>query len=134
MFVFLIPLVIIDMVTKEYLFDMTLPVLVNIRENYATRKLDLFFHVISHLGDKIGFIAANVVSYYFLDLEKAFTVSLVNYSSIALLSILKSVNHEARPFHVADVQPSKCTFEYGNPSGHALWTMSVYLTFFDLNC
>lgn len=120
--------------TKEYLFDVSLPILLDIRQNYATKHLDIFFEVVSQFGDKIGFVLSIVISYYFLELDKSFTVSLVCYSSIAILSFLKSANHEARPFHVADIQPSKCTFEYGNPSGHSLWTTSMYLTLFDLTC
>lgn len=134
LFIWLVPLAFIDLMTKQYFFDLTLPIVIEIRNNYATKNLDLFFEIVSQIGDKIGFIIAAVCGYHFLDLEKAFTVALCNYSAIALLSFLKCVNHEARPFHVWDIQPSKCTFEYGNPSGHSLWSTAVFLTFWDLNC
>ena len=97
------PLVIVDMMTKEFLFDVSLPLLKNIRENYATPKLDLAFQIVSQIGDKIGFTFSIIISYYFLDVERSFTVSLASYASIALLSFLKSANHEGRPFHVADI-------------------------------
>lgn len=134
LFIIVIPLVLVDLMTKEYLFDVSLPILKSIRENYATKGLDKFFSLVSEFGDRAGFIGVNIFSYYFLSLDRAFTVSLCVNASIALLSILKSVNHEARPFHVYEIQPSKCSFEFGNPSGHSLWCSTVYLCFWDMFC
>ena len=130
---FVVPLLVIDGMTRDYLFDASLPVLKNIRENYASAKLDLVFQCVSQLGDIFGYSASLVIAYYFLSVDKAFVVAVVCYSSIALLTFLKSIIHEPRPFFVTtEFKPSKCTFEYGNPSGHALWTTSVYLTLFEL--
>lgn len=40
---------------------------------------------------------------------------------------------EPRPFHIEEFRPSKCSFEYGNPSGHSLVTVSSYLTLWHYN-
>ena len=129
----LIPLLVVDSMIRNYLFDVSLPVLKHIRENCTTAHLDLFFLCVSQLGDIFGYSAVLVVAYYFLSVDKAFLIAIVCYTSIALLTILKSLIHEPRPFFVTtDFQPSKCVFEYGNPSGHALWTTSVYLSLFEL--
>jgi membrane-associated phospholipid phosphatase len=69
-----------------------------------------------------------------MDTPKAFTVALSAYSALALLSILKSLKNEPRPFHVYDITPSKCWLEYGNPSGHSLLTSCLYLTFWQMLC
>ena len=69
-----------------------------------------------------------------MDLPKSFTIALNAYSALALLSLLKSFNHEPRPFHVSDIKPTKCWLEYGNPSGHSLITSSMYLTFWEMLC
>ena len=57
-------------------------------------------------------------------------------ASIALSfsCILKSLNHEARPFFVADLIPNKCRFEYGNPSGHSFIATGLFITIWDLYC
>jgi len=94
----------------------------------------MLFKLLSEMGDKYAISLFIVYSYYNFDLPKSFTVALNAYSALALLSILKSINHEPRPFHVSDIKPTKCWFEYGNPSGHSLLTSSLYLTFWDMLC
>ena len=98
------------------------------RTVYATKNGDLFFKIVSELGDKyalslIFFWACSVMS-----MEKTFIIALDSYTTLAVTSILKSIIHEPRPFHVAEITPSKCWLEYGNPSGHSLITSSLYLT------
>jgi len=39
---------------------------------------------------------------------------------------MKFVYQEPRPFMAADIKPSKCRFEYGNPSGHTSLALSLY--------
>ena len=104
------------------------------RNEYATPEGDKFFKIISEFGDKYVITIFIIISYTFMDLNKSFIVALNAYSSLALLSVLKSINHEARPFHVYDIQPTKCPLEYGNPSGHSLLSSSLYFTFWDMVC
>lgn len=106
-----------------------MPILKEIRTNYSSKSGDLIFKIISEFGDKYIISCFVIFSYAFMDTPKAFTVALNAYSALALLSILKSVKNEPRPFHVYDITPSKCWLEYGNPSGHSLLTSSLYLTF-----
>jgi len=104
------------------------------RNKYATPQGDKFFKIVSEFGDKYVMTACVILSYMFMDLTKSFTISLNAYSALALLSILKSINHEARPFHLHDITPTKCPLEYGNPSGHSLLSSSLYLTFWNMAC
>lgn len=99
----MIPLLIVDEITKETLFEMTLPVLKEIRINHATPKLDLTFKIISMLGSEIGSMFVTIISFYFLDVERSFLLMFTNCTALALLSFLKSIYHEARPFHVYDI-------------------------------
>jgi len=64
-----------------------------------------------------------------MDYNKAFIMTLTNNVVIAVLCLLKSLNHESRPFHVIKLTPTKCDFEYGNPSGHSLGAASIYFIF-----
>ena len=75
-----------------------------------------------------------VVSYMSMDVSKSFTIGLSANAALALVTILKSINNEPRPFHVADIKPTKCWLEFGNPSGHSLATTNLYFTFWDMLC
>ena len=125
---------VLDLLIKDYLFKVSLPILKVIRNQYSNKTFDVFFQIVSEFGDKYILSLFVAVSYMTMDLPKSFTVALNANTALALLSILKSVNHEARPFHVTDIVPSKCRFEYGNPSGHSLITSSLYLTFCEMLC
>ena len=61
-----------------------------------------------------------------MDFNKAFIMTLTNNVALAVLTLLKSLNREPRPFHVMKFTPTKCDFEYGNPSGHSLAAVSIY--------
>lgn len=122
------------MMIKEALFQCSLSILKSIRQDLATPRVDAFFKVMSELGDKYAISLFVIYGYHNMDLAKAVTIALNAYSALALLSILKSINHEPRPFHVSDIKPTKCWYEYGNPSGHSLLTSSLYLTFWDMLC
>ena len=115
---------------------MSLPLLVSLRKYYhGFKKLDQFFNIIQWVGDKNSISMYLLVAYNFMDLPKSFTLAICTYSGVALLCFLKSVNNEPRPFHVSsDLIPSYCRLEYGNPSGHALLTTSMYLTFWKMMC
>ena len=127
--------VILDLMVREQLFKASLPILINLREFHQFKRLDQFFELIQWIGDKNAIPIYLHIAYHLMDLPKSFTLALCTYSGIALLCLLKSVNHEARPFHVtSDLHPEHCRLEFGNPSGHALLTTSMYLTFWKLMC
>lgn len=86
------------------------------------------------MSDKYAYVVIIALSYQFFDIESAFVITTTIYSALGTLSLLKSMLHEARPFFVADIKPTKCWFEYGNPSGHALTSSSLYLTVWTLAC
>jgi len=69
-----------------------------------------------------------------MDVQNAFVVTVTIYSALAILSLLKSFHHEARPFFVTDLTPTKCWIEYGNPSGHSVTSTALYLTMWNLLC
>jgi membrane-associated phospholipid phosphatase len=86
------------------------------------------------MSDKYAYVVIIICSYMIMDVPKAFLVSLTIYTALGVLSILKSFYHEARPFFVTDLVPTKCWLEYGNPSGHSITSMSLYLTMWDIVC
>ena len=90
--------------------------------------------MISDLSDKYAYVVIIGGTYHLMDVPNAFVVTCTIYTALGVLSILKSFNHEARPFFIMELTPTKCWLEYGNPSGHSLTSMSLYLTMWDLLC
>ena len=70
------------------------------RTLYRSDTLDLMFSIISELGEKYSVSFLVAVSFLYMDLPKAFMVTLTNNAALAALSLLKSINHQPRPFHV----------------------------------
>lgn len=126
-------LLILDYIFRDYLFNYSIPHLKMI-EASRTPGVSKFFAIISELSDKYAYIVYIGFSYQMMDVPNAFVVSITIYSALGILSILKSLNHEARPFFITDIVPTKCWLEYGNPSGHSITSISLYLTMWCLIC
>ena len=92
------------------------------------------FALISDLSDKYAYVVIIGATYHLMDVQNAFVVTCTIYTALGVLSIFKSFIHEARPFFVMDLTPTKCWLEYGNPSGHSMTSTSLYLTMWDLLC
>ena len=131
MFALLLLYFFFDLLTREFLFDLTLPHLRLISQNRMPW-MNKIADILSKMADKYGMIVIVGSSYQIMDTSKAFLVNIVVFTALGVVSILKSYYHEARPFFVTDVQPIKCVFEYGNPSGHSISSMSLYLTLWDI--
>jgi membrane-associated phospholipid phosphatase len=86
------------------------------------------------LSDKYAYVVIIGGSYHVMDVQNAFIVSVTIYTALCVLSLAKSFHHEARPFFVSDLTPTKCWFEYGNPSGHSVTSSALYLTMWNLLC
>lgn len=103
-------------------------------EQYRTGTLNIVFKAISELSDKYAYVVIIGATYHFVDVPTAFLISTVIYCTLAVLSVTKSALHEARPFFVSDITPTKCWLEYGNPSGHSITSSALYLSIWDLSC
>lgn len=130
---FLFAFFIVDLLTREMLFDFSLPHLQLIAANRddVTSKI---MAIISEMSDKYAYVLIIGTSYHTMDTGTAFVVSCTIYTALAVLSILKSFNHEARPFFVTELTPTQCWREYGNPSGHSITSVSLYLTMWHVLC
>lgn len=62
-----------------------------------------------------------------MDQAKSFTFALTVFGSITLLGLLKSINHDPRPFFIEKLTPSECPLDYGNPSSHSQFSI-LFLT------
>jgi len=122
-----------DLLTREFLFQLTLPHLKVIEQNRSEGFTKLSA-IVSELSDKYAYVFIIGATYHLLDVPNAFVVSVTIYTALGVLSLLKSFNHEARPFFVTNLTPTKCWLEYGNPSGHSITSTSLYLTMWDLLC
>jgi membrane-associated phospholipid phosphatase len=112
---------------------MSLPHL-KVIEGHRDKSLTKVFSIVSDLSDKNAYAVIIAATYHLLDVKNAFVVTCTIYTALGVLSVLKSFNHEARPFFVADITPTKCWLEYGNPSGHSITSSSLYLTVWYMLC
>ena len=126
-------LVILDLLTRDQIFQWSLPILKLIREDYSTPQLDQVSKVISELGGQHALTFLIMVAHCTMDQAKSFTFSVTVFASISILGILKSINHEPRPFFVHIIQPSECPLDYGNPSNHSQYSI-LYLTIVEMLC
>ena len=122
---------IFDFATREILFQASLPHLKMIEEN-RNDSLNKLFNAFSEMSDKYAYVVIIGATYHVFDVPNAFVVTTTIYTALGILSISKSFMHEARPFFVSDITPTKCWLEYGNPSGHSITSTSLYLTIWDL--
>lgn len=88
----------------------------------------------AELGDKFAVCICIAAIYQLVDLKNSFTFSLALCYSHGIACILKATFHEARPFFVADIVPTVCRFEHGNPSGHSLIAIGLYVSAWDVLC
>lgn len=74
-------------------------------------------------------ILPQAVGYYLATQERGITLVLVTALGATLPSLLKAVYADPRPYWEFDsVEAISCEVGWGNPSGHALFTGSVWLT------
>lgn len=123
-----------EYLTKSYMFNLSIPHIQYLRKEFHSDQIDTFFKFYSELADKYAISGAVFIAYHLLDLPKAFICCIAISLSHGLANILKSFNHEARPFFVAEIYPNKCRFEHGSPSGHAFVSVGLYVTFWNLFC
>jgi hypothetical protein len=124
---------IFDSLTREFFFQLSLPHLKMIEQS-RTDGLSKIFTALSEMSDRYAYVVIIAATYHVFDVPNAFLVTTVIYTALGVLSITKSFLHEARPFFVTELMPTKCWLEYGNPSGHSITSSSMYLTIWDLVC
>ena len=103
-------------------------------EQNRNNGMNKVFMAISELSDKYAYVVIVATTYHVFDVPNAFVITATIYTALGVLSIAKSVFHEARPFFVVELTPTSCWLEYGNPSGHSVTSSSLYLTVWHLMC
>ena len=102
-----------------------------IRAQYSSPTLDKWAVFLSELGDKYALGVVMLFTGCLVTQDKAFIMTIVMTMAHCFSCLVKSVYQEPRPFFVADLVPSQCRFEYGNPSGHSFVAVGMYLTLWD---
>ena len=131
LFIVVCAALVIQSLMHDFLFYSTIPHLKFIEQN-RSNSLDIVFKIVSEFSDKYAYVVIIGATYHWFDNANAFLVTAVIYTALGVLSVVKSFLHEARPFFVSEITPTKCWLEYGNPSGHSITSLSLYLTVWDL--
>jgi membrane-associated phospholipid phosphatase len=117
---------------KQPLYDMTIPYSLWIRENWGESKaFNVTIEIIAQMSDKYGMLALYPVAFLLLPIHGS--MSLISGMFIGLCTniMLKFIFLDPRPFMTTPgLVPSKCLFDYGNPSGHSTHSIMIYFGFY----
>ena len=106
---------------KEPLFELSVKHSKYFRHHFATFKpLELFFTLVSHLGDKAGVMIWSGISFHCNNTAHAFITNCQICVFVLISQTVKSIIREPRPMFVdIGVKVADCShLEFGNPSSH----------------
>ena len=92
-----------------------------------------FFELITLMGYGAVGVTFFFILYTFSTREKAFYLLLVQTTESLFNQLAKLVYHSPRPYFYEDRKMQifgSCAMTYGNPSGHASFSASIYITLF----
>jgi hypothetical protein len=92
-----------------------------------------FFEIITLFGYGAAGVTYFFILYTFSTREKAFYFLLVQTSESLFNQLAKMIYHQSRPYFYTERGMKifgSCAMTYGNPSGHASFSASIYITLF----
>ncbi|TNV78051.1 hypothetical protein FGO68_gene11152 [Halteria grandinella] len=104
-------------------------------EPIQTRLLTKALHLLSILGEGAIYFAVFLLIYNWYSRGRAFYYLLFVSTLLTIQNVGKIGYHEPRPYMVfSDIQTVGCSYEYGQPSGHSLFSAGfavfIFLDFF----
>ena len=124
--------IIIISIEKEYresLFDKSIDVQEDIREDHdKNSSFYKFFKVMSVLGLAKFTFSIFAIIFLFFPLSSSFLTLQVLIYSIYITNLFKIIYRNARPYWESDILDIVCNSGYGNPSGHSVTSAALYLT------
>ena len=105
----------------EPLYAISLKHIKYFRRTFSKYKLlELFFTLVSHLGDKAGVFLTSIISFQFQNGAHAFITSSQICIFVLISQTMKSIIREPRPMMIdSEINVTDCKhLEFGNPSSH----------------
>jgi len=117
---------------NRYLFELSIPFIKELQGYTSQPIITSFFKLTTLLGGRLVLIKV-FVTILFFPIHKAFMLIFILAHCAVLEGVLQIVYHEPRPFYIdPNISPNLCVGDYGNPSGHGVQSVSVYLSFWHL--
>lgn len=128
-FVFYLGLVIgTEFLYREDLFIRSLSIIKNWQRDMSNGQY-IFFKFLISLGSAPGFITLLAILHVFFPIHKSFTFLNVFLFSYFFNNWMKILYSSPRPFWIDPEIKKSCNGGFGNPSGHAMCSASVFLAF-----
>jgi membrane-associated phospholipid phosphatase len=113
---------------RQILFDKSLDWINSFQASDSSNSTKIFFKAMTILGTESVLIPLFVIIFNWLPLSKSYLFLTVLILSTYLDNVLKIIYNNPRPYWVRQFTFVSCEGGYGNPSGHAFSSASVYLT------
>lgn len=129
----LVAYVVLDvLVIKQPLYDFTIPYQLELRKTYGqSKKFNVAIEIIAQLADKYGMVALYPLAFFSLPLDKSVSLVCAQQLGLGINIMLKFLFLDPRPFMTTEgLVPSKCLFDYGNPSGHSQHSIVIFFGFY----
>lgn len=122
-------LLIIEIVFRNVLFKFSLPVIVFIQQHFGF--LSVFAHLFSFYGTANGIIFFVIVTYNFANCYKTLILMSIGLFGSYFGGLLKIIYASPRPYWASqEITALGCEGGWGNPSNHALISVSFYMTLY----
>ena len=130
----LVLILVAEPIYSQSLFDSSLTFIADLQSTIS----DPGFEIWRLYSDSIALIIAAPIlisMLKFRERARAFYYTLMLTSMLFVMNVGKLTYHQARPFWVsADIKAGSCSTQFGNPSGHSLFSMgAAVFTWLDYN-
>lgn len=112
---------------RDHLFEKNLIWAEDMQSNW-NESAKTFFDFITNLGTLPMFLPMFIIIYLWFPITKSYTFILNFAYSSFIMNMLKLIYSNPRPYWVKPSLMLSCSPGYGNPSGHAFDSLSVYLS------
>ena len=130
--IYFLLIIYIETFYREYLFKKSIPFQESIQLNNGNRSLLKFCKILSKFGAEISTLFFFIIIFSIMPLNYSFLfLQSIIYSSYTT-NTLKMIYQNDRPHWRSDILTYSCNYGYGNPSGHALTSIPLYLSLFHI--
>ena len=113
---------------RKSLYDLSLSFQRSFQEKFNSQIIKLYFKIITHFGSQVFYIPVFIILFFFNPLNYFIYILSTLLIAIYFSNVLKIIYHNPRPFwNDKKLFKDVCEGGFGNPSGHALGSISTYL-------
>jgi undecaprenyl-diphosphatase len=118
----------VETLYRDYLFKKSIPFQEYIQKNEQNKFILKICEIISIFGGELSMLSIFIIIFLFMPLNYSFLILQVVIFSSYLTNTLKMIYQSDRPNWQSEYLTYSCNYGYGNPSGHSLTSISLYLT------